>query len=202
METQRGSNVSVHYSESELLETFGSVGHNVRVHKSCIILGGKRIHIGSNVRIDCFSLLSAGEQGISIGDHVHIAVGVCMFGSGGRITVGDFAGISARTLLYTATDDYTSGNLTGPTIPDKYRKVIVGDIVLKKHSVIGCASVVMPCTLGLAATVGAMSFVNKDVPDFDVVAGIPAVRRSSRGREVLDAEKRLKEEESRISGAE
>jgi serine acetyltransferase len=60
----------------------------------------------------------------------------------------------------------------------------------------------MPCTLGLAATVGAMSFVNKDVPDFDVVAGIPAVRRSSRGREVLDAEKKLKEEESRISGAE
>src|ERR1700747_1863195 len=95
METQRGGNVSVHYSESELLETFGSVGHNVRVHKSCVILGGKRIHIGFNLRIDCISLLSAGEQGISIGDHVHIAVGVCMFGSGGRITVGDFAGISA-----------------------------------------------------------------------------------------------------------
>jgi acetyltransferase-like isoleucine patch superfamily enzyme len=191
----------VDYSDSELLEIFGSVGHDVRIHKSCIIFGGKRIHIGSHVRIDCFSLLSAGEQGISIGDHVHIAVGVCMFGSGGKIKVEDFAGISARTLLYTATDDYTSGNLTGPTIPDKYRKLIAGDIVLNKHSVIGCGSVVMPCRVGVAATVGALSFVNRDVPDFEVVAGIPALRRSSRGREVLDSEKRLREEESGVSDA-
>ena len=192
----------MHYSESELRDIFGSVGRNVRIHKSCIVLGGKNIQVGSDVRIDCFSLLSAGEQGITIGDHVHIAVGVCLFGSGGRIQVNDFAGISARTLIYTATDDYTAGNLTGPTIPDKYRKVIQGDVILSKHSVIGCGSVVMPCRIGVAATVGALSFVNKDVPDFEVVAGIPATRRSSRGREILDSEKRLREEESRSAGSE
>jgi acetyltransferase-like isoleucine patch superfamily enzyme len=191
----------MHYSESELLEMFGSVGSDVHIHTSCIILGGKRIHVGSHVRIDCFSLLSAGEQGITIGDHVHIAVGACLFGSGGRIKVDDFAGISARALLYTATDDYTSGDLTGPTVPDKYRKVITGNIVLNKHCVIGCASVVMPCTLGLGATVGALSFVNNDVPEFEVVAGIPATRRSFRSREVLDSEKRLREEESNMTDA-
>ena len=189
----------MHYSESELLDMLGSVGQDVRIHKSCVILGGKRMRVGSHVRIDCFSLLSAGEQGITIGDHVHIAVGVCLFGSGGRIEVSDFAGISARTLLYTATDDYTSGNLTGPTIPDKYRKVIQGDVILGKHCVIGCGSVVMPCRIGLGATVGALSFVKEDVPDFEVVAGIPAVRRSSRSRGILDSEKQLREEESRIS---
>ena len=192
----------MHYSESELLETFGSVGRNVRIHKSCVILGGKRIRIGSHVRIDCFSLLSAGEQGITIGDHVHIAVGVCLFGSGGRIEVNDFAGISARTLLYTATDDYASSHLTGPTIPDKYRKVIHGDIILGKHSVIGCGSVVMPSRIGAGATVGALSLVKKDVPEFEVVAGIPAVRRSSRSREILDSERQLREEESKAAGSE
>src|SRR5258708_38465709 len=103
----------------------GSVGHDVRIHKSCVILGGKRIRVGSHVRIDCFSLLSAGEEGITIGDHVHIAVGVCLFGTAGRIKVDDFAGLSARTLLYTATDDYTAGHLTGPTITDEYGNVIV-----------------------------------------------------------------------------
>ncbi len=40
----------MHYSESELLEMFGSVGSDVRIHRSCIILGGKRIHVGSHVR--------------------------------------------------------------------------------------------------------------------------------------------------------
>jgi serine acetyltransferase len=57
----------------------------------------------------------------------------------------------------------------------------------------------MPCRIGLGATVGALSFVKEDVPDFEVVAGIPAVRRSSRSRGILDSEKQLREEESRIS---
>ena len=190
----------MHYSESELQEMLGWVGQDVRIHKSCIILGGKKIRVGSHVRIDCFSVLSAGEHGITIGDHVHIAVGVCLFGSGGRIKVDDFAGISGRTFVYTATDDYTSGHLTGPTIPDKYRRVITGDVILNKHCVVGCGCVIMPCTLGVGAAVGALSFVNKNVPDFDVVAGIPAVRRSSRSRGILDSEKQLREEESKIRG--
>ena len=145
----------MNYSESELRDMFGSVGRNVRIHKSCIVLGGKNIQVGSHVRIDCFSLLSAGEQGITIGDHVHIAVGVCLFGSGGRIEVNDFAGISARTLIYTATDDYTADNLTGPTIPDKYRKVIQGDVILSKHSVIGCG--LTGSTYGLIPFIAATS---------------------------------------------
>lgn len=189
----------MHLVESELLELFASVGHDVRIHKSCIVIGGKQIHIGSHVRVDCFSLLSAGEQGITIGDHVHIGVGVCLFGSGGRIKIDDFVGISARSLLYTATDDYVGGHLTGPTVPDKFRMVTVGDIVLNKHSIIGCGSVLMPCTLGVAASVGALSFVNKDVADFDIVAGIPAVRRASRSRRILDFENELRQEESKIN---
>lgn len=184
----------MNYSETELQETFGSVGRDVHIHKSCVIYGGKRIHIGSHVRIDCFSVLSAGEEGISIGDHVHIAVGCCLFGSGGKIRLDDFAGISARTLLYTATDDYVLGYMTGPTIPDKYRKVAKGDCILNKHAVIGCGSVIMPCTLGVAASVGALSFVNKDVPDFDIVAGVPAVKVSSRRHKILDLERQLREE--------
>ena len=52
----------------------------------------------------------------------------------------------------------------------------------------------MPCTLGVAASVGALSFVNKDVPDFDIVAGVPAVKVSSRRHKILDLEKQLREE--------
>lgn len=186
----------MHHTESELRETFGSVGKNVRVDKSCLIYGGKNIHLGSDVRIDAFCLFTAGEQGIWIGNHVHIAVGCCLFGSGGKIKVDDFVGISARSLLYTATDDYVHGHLTGPTIPDKYREVKTGDIVLNRHVIIGCNSVLMPCTLGLAASVGALSFVNKDVPEFTVVSGVPARKILSRDRRILELEKQLREEES------
>jgi dTDP-4-amino-4,6-dideoxy-D-glucose acyltransferase len=184
----------MNYSESELQGTFSSVGTNVSIHKSCIIFGGNRIHIGSNVRIDCFSMLSAGEQGIVIGDHVHIAAGCYLFGSGGKITIHDFAGLSARVSLFTATDDYLLGYMTNPTVPDKYKKVTRGNIVLNKHALVGCGAVIMPCTLGVAASVAALSFVDKNVTDFDVVKGFPAVKVTSRRRRILDLEKQLREE--------
>ncbi|MBV9217062.1 MAG: hypothetical protein JO053_12885 [Acidobacteria bacterium] len=38
-------------------------------------------------------MLIAGEQGILIGDHVHIAAGCYLFGSGGRIRMDDFSGL-------------------------------------------------------------------------------------------------------------
>lgn len=186
--------IKMNFSESELRETFGSVGTNVNVHRSCIIFGGERIHIGSNVRIDCFSMLSAGEQGIMIGDHVHIAAGCYLFGSGGKITIGDFAGLSARVSLFTATDDYLLGYMTNPTVPDKYKRVTKGDIVLNKHALVGCSAVIMPCTLGVAVSVAALSFVNKNVADFEVVKGYPAVKVTSRRRRILDLEKQLRVE--------
>lgn len=185
----------MNYTETELKEIFGSVGKNVAVHNSCVVFGGKRIHIGSNVRIDCFSLLSAGEQGITIGDYIHIAVGCYLFGSGGKIMLEDFSGISSRVSLYTGTDDFVLGYLTGPTVPEKYRKVKTGDVILKKHAVVGTGSTIMMSTLGIGASVGAHSFVKRDVPDFDIVVGTPAVRRGSRRRDVLQYEAQLRAEE-------
>ena len=50
-----------------------------------------------------------------------------------------------------------------------------GLVILKKRCKIGSHSVVMPnVTVGENAVVGAMSFVNKDVPDNAVVMGVPA----------------------------
>jgi dTDP-4-amino-4,6-dideoxy-D-glucose acyltransferase len=186
--------ITMNCSESELRETFGSVGRNVSVHRSCIIFGGKRIQIGSNVRIDCFSMLSPGEQGITIGDHVHIAAGCYLFGSGGKITIDDFASLSARVSLFTATDDFLLGYMTNPTVPDKYKRVTKGNIVLNKHAIVGCGAVIMPCTLGVAASVAALSFVSKNVADFEVVKGSPAVKVTSRRRRILDLEKQLRED--------
>ena len=50
-----------------------------------------------------------------------------------------------------------------------------GGVVLKKNCRIGSHSVVMPgVTVGENAVVGAMSFVNRDIPDNVVAAGVPA----------------------------
>ena len=49
-----------------------------------------------------------------------------------------------------------------------------GKVVLKKNCRIGSHSIVMPgVTVGENAVVGAMSFVNQDVPDGATVVGVP-----------------------------
>lgn len=49
-----------------------------------------------------------------------------------------------------------------------------GKVILKKNCKIGANSVIMPgVTIGENSIVGAMSFVNKDVPDNTVAFGIP-----------------------------
>jgi len=50
-----------------------------------------------------------------------------------------------------------------------------GEVVLKRNCRIGSHSVVMPgVTVGENALVGAMSFVNRNIPDNVVAAGVPA----------------------------
>jgi len=186
----------MNYTPSELKETFGSVGKNVQVDKSCALFGAKGIHIGSNVRIDCYTVMSAGEKGIVIGDNVHIASWAGLFGASGTIVIEAFSGVSVRATLLTATDDFVMGFLTNPTIPAKYRYPKTGDVILRKHALVGCGAVVLPVTLGLAASVGALSFVDKDVGDFDVVSGCPAVKVGRRHRRILDEERRFLEEQA------
>ena len=50
-----------------------------------------------------------------------------------------------------------------------------GEVVLRKNCKIGSHSVVMPgVTVGESAVVGAMSFVNCDIPDNVIAVGVPA----------------------------
>ena len=50
-----------------------------------------------------------------------------------------------------------------------------GEVVLKENCKIGSHSVIMPgITVGKNAVVGAMSFVNCDIPDNCVAVGVPA----------------------------
>ena len=50
-----------------------------------------------------------------------------------------------------------------------------GQVILRKNCKVGSHSVIMPgVTIGENAIIGACSFVNRDVPDNSLAAGIPA----------------------------
>lgn len=184
-----GQDLGSLYSTDELRRMLGSVGENVAVNRSVVFYSPRTIHLGSNTRIDCFSILSASSRGIVVGDHVHISAYAALFGASGSIHVGPFCALSSRVTVFTSSDDYVEGYMSNPTVAPEYRKEQSGDVVFKKHALIGCGSVIMPgVTIEVGASVGALSFVNKNVPEFAVVAGVPCRVIGQRNRRLLELE--------------
>ena len=63
-----------------------------------------------------------------------------------------------------------------------------GRVILRPHVIVGCGSVILPgVTLERGVAVGALSLVNKNVPEFLIVSGQPARRVGVRNRARLDA---------------
>jgi len=159
---------------------FKSIGKEVKISNKASVYNPQNIEIGDYVRIDDFTIISAGVDGIKIGRNVHIACHNSVIGSA-RIIIDDFAGISSHTAVYSSTDDYSGNCLTGPTVPDRYRSVISKAVRIKKHAIIGAGSIILPgVTIGICSAVGALSLVNKSVEDFSIYAGQPAKKIKKR----------------------
>lgn len=177
------------YTYSELIEIgFKSVGWNVLVSKKCSIYNPGNITIGNNVRIDDYSVLSAGTGGIEIHNNVHIAIFCSLIGNG-KITLSDFSGISSRVSIYSSTDDYGGEYLSNPTVPEKFKNIITAPVSIGKHVLIGAGSVILPgITVADYSAVGAMSLVAKSVPSGKIYAGIPARPLKDRKLKLIELE--------------
>jgi galactoside O-acetyltransferase len=178
------------YSTEELKKMgFKSIGKNVLISKKTSFYGASRISIGSNVRIDDFCVLSTGQGGIEIGNYVHIAVFSSLQGNA-KITLEDFSGLSSRVSVYSSTDDYLGYFMTNPTLPEEYTGITSEAVILKKHVIIGCGTVILPgVVINTGASVGALSLVNKDCEEFYIYKGNPAKRLIKRSKKLLELEK-------------
>lgn len=178
------------------LETVGfrSIGCDVEVSDGARFYGAERIDLGDHCRIDDFALLSAGEGGISVGRHVHIAC-FCSLQGGGPIVLEDYSGLSSRVSIYSHIDDFSGAAMANPTIPSEFRKVETGPVRLERHALVGSGAVILPgVTLGIGSAVGALSFVNVSVPAFTIVAGAPAREIGARRRDLLELQRRLEDD--------
>ncbi len=174
--------------------TVARAGDDVNIHPSVLIFGAEHVTIGSNVRIDAHCIITAGPGKVEIGDNVHLGAAVHIFGSAG-VKISDFCGLSSRVSVFSTSDDYSEGYLTNPTVPGEFKKVTEAPVVFERHALIGCGTVLMPgITVGEGASVGALSMVNKSIPEYTIVSGNPIRRVGERNRE------RLAEMEARFTG--
>ena len=85
--------------------------------------------------------------------------------SNGGLEIGSHVDIASEVMLWTSQHDTSD--------PDF--KAIEENVIIKDYVFIGPRTIVLPgVTIGTGAIVGAGSVVTKDVPDFALVAGIPA----------------------------
>lgn len=174
--------MSSFYSADEL-NTLGlkSFGDNVLISKKCSIYSPEKISIGNNVRIDDFCILS-GE--IKLGSHIHISAYSALYGANG-IEMEDYTGISPRTTIFSAMDDFQGDYLIGPIHTKEYINVTGGKVILRKFSQLGSGSTVFPnIEIGEGAVTGAMSLVNKDLNPWTVNVGIPVTKSWSRSKRI------------------
>jgi len=181
------------YYESAELRNFGfmQVGINVKISKNCTIVGLKNISLGDHVRVDANTLLIANTGFLEIGSYVHIGAN-CYLGCAGGIAMENFSGISHGVMIFSCSDDYSGRALTNPTIPSHFLNVNLAPVRLKKHSVVGAGSVIMPgVVIGEGSAVGALSLVTRTLGDWGIYFGSPIKKIMARSRHLLIDEELL-----------
>lgn len=167
---------------------FKRVGNNVQIARNSTVIGIENVTLGNNVRVDGYTVISAGRGAITIGNFVHIANG-CHLVCASGIEFQDFSGIAHGVKIYSASDDYTGVGLTNPTVPQDLTEIHFGKVILEKHVIVGANSVLLPgVTLSQGAAVGALSLVNRDLPAWGIYSGVPVRRIRERSKALLQKE--------------
>ena len=180
------------YSQEELSALgLKSYGKNVLISRKCSIYSAGDIELGNNVRIDDFCILSGK---ISIGNYVHVAAYSAMYAGDAGIEVDDFANISSRVAIYAISDDFSGESMTSPMIPEKYKTLQKGRVVIRKHVIIGTGSTVLPgVELNEGSAVGSMSLVKRNLEMWTIYAGVPAKLIKKRSKRAKDLSRKLAE---------
>jgi acetyltransferase-like isoleucine patch superfamily enzyme len=171
---------------------FRARGEDVTIYPRAHILSPESISIGDSVIIDDFVFLAGGSE-TRIGSFVHLASFSSYLGSG-RLIIEDFAGISSGARIYTGIDDFASGGLAGPAVPEAFREPIRSFAHIGKYALVGANAVVFPgVTLGEGCAIGALSLVNRDCEPWTVYGGVPARPIKERKRDrIFEQERELR----------
>jgi acetyltransferase-like isoleucine patch superfamily enzyme len=172
------------YSEDELQAIgFKSIGTNVLISRRCSIYGADKISIGNNVRIDDFCILSGN---IFLKDYIHISAFCALYGKFG-IEIDSYSGLSARSIIYSAMDDFSGEYLINPLIPSELTNVTGGKVILKRFVQLGANCIVFPnVTVNEGVVTGAFSLVNKDLVEWTVNVGIPTRVIKNRSKNCIE----------------
>lgn len=149
---------------------FKSLGKNVIFETGVLVFHAENIIISDSVYIGHQTILKGYYKGwMEIGEGSWIGQ-QCFFHSAGNITIGRAVGIGPGVKIITSSHQDSQLDLPILHHPIECKAVLIGD-----GADIGVGAILLPGTsVGRGAVVGAGAVVTGDVPDFAVVAGVPA----------------------------
>ena len=159
-----------HGDGSFTLSDFKDIGSDVVFEKNVLVFHPETVTIGENVYIGHNTILKGYYRNeMVIGRDTWIGQN-CFFHSAGGLNIGASVGIGPCVKIITSfhNDEITSVPLLNN--PLQFKPVTIGD-----GADIGVGAIIMPGSrIGVGGIVGAGAVVTDEVPDFTVVAGVPA----------------------------
>ncbi len=156
-----------------------SIGLGSRIDPPLLLVNPRYLSIGSHsmirrgARIEIIVRDPQRPPSIQIGSNVNIEQNVHIVCSSG-ITIGDGVSITANCGIVDTSHPYDENNpdtKTGDRINSTHTPVEIGD-----YTFIGMGSVILPgVRIGKSCVIGANSTVTRDIPDYSIAAGSPAV---------------------------
>ena len=90
---------------------FKKLGKNILISKKVSFINPKNISIGSNVRIDDYTIIIAIRGTIIIKDNIHIG-SFCYLNGSENLFIGNYCNLSQGVKIYTKSDNYDGSTIT------------------------------------------------------------------------------------------
>lgn len=161
---------------------FFKCGYSLDISKGCYISDYKNIILGNNINIGINAQIYAGKDSkILIGDNLKANSNIMINADcGGYIEIGDNVLIGPNVVLRASNHIFIDKD-----IPIHQQGHEVGQIIINDDVWLGSNVVVLPnVEIGKGSVVGAGAVVTKNVDEYSIVGGVPAIAIGFRGESV------------------
>lgn len=166
-----GSRCSIKHKSKILLGRTVTIGRNVEINALSEegVKIGNNVTILSNTIIECTGVLRNIGVGLTIGNNVGISQN-CFIQVRGRVKIGNDVIIGPGVSIFSENHNFTDSDLPVSAQGETRKGVIIED-----GAWIGTRAIILDgVRVGKNSVVAAGSVVNRDVPQFALVGGVPA----------------------------